>query len=253
MFKNKLKQDLFAGKVCFGTFLINNSPDIVEMCGHTGFDFIIIDNEHGYMSPESSIGLIRAAEVSGMTPIIRVPENSEAVILKSLDIGAYGIQVPQINDASAAELVVKRAKYFPQGMRGVAMARSANYGTVPLFDYLEQENRETLVSVHCENITGLQNLDAIAATPGVDIIFLGPFDMSQSMGIPGQVEHPRIYDAMEQVVAACKKHGKIAGTFCTTPQIARDRAKQGFQFLALGTDASLISTAFKEAIDIARG
>lgn len=252
MFKNKLKKDLYDGKTCIGTFISINSPDIVEVFGIAGFDFVIIDNEHGYMTPETSVGLIRAAELRGMTPIVRATENSETVILRSLDVGAHGIQVPQINDKEAAELAVKRSKYYPQGIRGVAMPRAGDYGLSPIFEYFKQENEETLVSVHCENVKGLENIDAIAATPGVDVIFFGPFDMSQSMGIPGQVEHQRIQEAAQIVLAACKKHGKIPGTFCGTPEAAKVRAAQGFRYIAIGMEVTLIGSYLRNVINIAK-
>lgn len=252
MFKNKLKKDLYDGKACYGTFISVNSPDLVEIFGIAGFDFVIIDNEHGYMTPETSISLIRAAELRRMTPIIRATENSETVILRSLDVGAHGIQVPQINDGEAAALAVKRSKYYPEGIRGVAMPRASDYGFAPIFEYFKQENEETLVIVHCENVKGLENIEAIAATPGVDVIFFGPFDMSQSMGIPGQVENQRIQEAAEIVLAACKKYGKIAGIFCGTPEAAKVRADQGFKYISIGMDVTLIGSYLKDVISRAK-
>lgn len=253
MFKNKLKKDLYDGKTCFGTFMSLNSTDVVESGGLAGFDFVIIDTEHGYMSPETTMDLVRAAEVSGTTPITRVTENGETIILRCLDVGAHGVQVPQINDKESAELAVKRVKYYPEGTRGVAMTRSCNYGLTPIFDYFKQENEETLVVVHIENIVGLQNIEEIAATPGVDVLFLGPFDMSQSMGIPGQVDHPRIDEAAEIVLAACKKYGKIPGVYAEFPEVAKKRADQGFQYIPIGMVTSLISRAFVDVLKKAKG
>lgn len=253
MFNNKLKKALYEGRPCFGTLICNNSPDIVEICGLVGFDFVVLDIEHGYMSPETTANLIRAAEVTGMTPITRVTENSETIILRSLDVGAHGVQVPQINDAASAQLAVQRAKYYPDGMRGVAFPRSGNYGLVPIFDYFKHENEETLIVVHCEDIIGLENLEKIAAVVGVDVIFLGPFDLSQSMGIPGQVESPPIQAAANRVLEVCKKFGKIPGIYCNSAEEAKKRANQGFKYIPIGMDSTLISDAFKKLIDTVKG
>ncbi|MGE5545000.1 MAG: HpcH/HpaI aldolase family protein [Bacillota bacterium] len=249
MFNNKLKKALYEGKACFGTLICNNSPDIVEICGLVGFDFVILDIEHGYMSPETTVNLIRAAEVTGMTPITRVTENSETIILRSLDVGSHGVQIPQVNDAASARLAVQRAKYYPEGMRGVAFPRSSNYGLNPVFDYFKQANDETLVVVHCENVSGLANIEEIAAVPGVDVIFLGPFDLSQSMGIPGRVESPPVQEAANRVVKVCQRYGKIPGIYCNTAEEARQRADQGFKYLPIGMDSTLIAQALKRVVD----
>ena len=171
MFTNKLKHDLYAGKTCFGTFMCLNSTDVVEIGGLAGFDFVILDCEHGYLSPEATMHLVRAAQAGGTTPITRVTFNGETEILRALDVGSHGVQVPQINTREDAELAVRRAKYYPMGIRGSAMTRSCDYGKTPFTDYIEHENAETLVSVHIENIIGLPALDApeISAKQGINI------------------------------------------------------------------------------------
>ena len=181
MFKNKLKEFIKEGKAGIGTFVMCNSPDIVEVIALTGFDFIVIDTEHGPLSVESTQNLIRAAELRGITPITRVTECSETTILRSLDVGAHGIQVPQVNDRKTAEDVVRRAKYYPEGYRGIAMPRAANYGTVNPLDYFKIENEETMVVVHCENKIGLDNLEEIVKVPSIDVIFLGPFTILKKL------------------------------------------------------------------------
>jgi 4-hydroxy-2-oxoheptanedioate aldolase len=128
MFKNRLKRMLKDGKTAIGTFVMCNSPDVVEVIALSGADFIVIDTEHGPLTVESTQHLIRAAELRGITPITRVTDSSETTILRSLDVGAHGIQVPQVNDRETAEKIVKYAKYFPSGSRGVAFPRAADYG-----------------------------------------------------------------------------------------------------------------------------
>jgi len=249
MFENKLKKILKEGKSAIGTFASINSPDLVEIMGLTGFDFVIIDAEHGPMNAETTMNLIRAAQLHNMTPIVRIRENSETVILKHLDVGAHGIQVPQINNSEDAKLLVQRAKYSPQGKRGVAMPRSADYGLYPIMDYFDKSNEQTMIIAHCENITALESLEDIAKTPGIDVIFLGPFDMSQSMEISGQVKHPRIEEAAQRVLDICKKYNKVPGIFATTGDDARKRIEQGFRYVPIGMDCTLIGSAFKEIVN----
>lgn len=248
MFKNKLKRSIKEGKAAIGTFVMCNSADVVEVIALSGFDFIVIDTEHGPLSVESTQNLIRTAELRGITPITRVTESSETTILRSLDVGAHGIQVPQVNDRKTAEDVVKRAKYFPEGTRGVALPRAGEYGMVDPLEYFKVENEETMIVVHCENKIGLDNLEEIAKVPEIDVIFLGPFDMSQSLGIPGQVNHPLIEEAAERVLKICKEAGKGAGIFVSSGEQAKLRKDQGFQYITIGMDVMLLGMAGKEAV-----
>jgi len=253
MVNNRLKKIFAEGKAALGSFVICNAPDLVEILGITGFDFIVIDTEHGPMGPESTQHLIRAAEVKGITPIVRIPNSMESTILHTLDIGAHGIQVPQVNDAETARAIVNRSKYYPVGLRGLALARSSDYGLTDPVRYFEQENRETIIVTHCENTKCLENLDAICQIPEIDVIFLGPYDMSQSMGIATQVTHPRIQEAAQKVVDTTRKYGKIAGIFAGSGAIAKERAAQGFQYITLGTDHSLFGAKCKQEVEAFRG
>lgn len=249
MFINQLKKHLKAGKSAAGLFVTIYSPDVVEIAALSGYDFVIIDNEHGPGTQETAVNLIRAAENRGITPIVRIPNQFESTILHILDIGAHGIQVPQVNDAAAARAIISRAKYYPEGSRGVAMPRSTDYGLANLNEYFIQENRETLVVVHCENKMGLDNLDEICQVPGIDVIFLGPYDMSQSLGIPGQVNHELVEDAARQVLAATRKYHKIPGVYVGSAETARLRERQGFQYLGFGMDTTMLASGCKRAID----
>jgi 4-hydroxy-2-oxoheptanedioate aldolase len=253
MFKNKLKEALKNGETKFGTFSILNSEEIVEIIGLSGFDFVIIDTEHGPGSIESSIGLIRAAESKGITPIIRVTEPSVTTILRSLDIGSHGILVPQVNDKETAENIVKSAKYYPVGNRGVAFARSADYGNGnDTKEYFKMSNEETMIIAQCESKEGLENLEEIIKVPEVDAIFFGPFDMSQSLGIPGQLTSKQIEDVAEKILKVCKDNGKAAGIFVADGEQAKKRAEQGFQFIGLGMESMLICNAFKKELNLAK-
>ena len=253
MVHNKLKQIFAEGKAALGSFVTCNAPDLVEILALTGFDFVVIDNEHGPMGQESSQHLIRAAELRGITPIVRIPDSMESTILHTLDVGAHGIQVPQVNDPETAEAIVRRSKYHPLGRRGIAFPRSADYGLTDLTKYFDHENGEVMIIAHCENTVCLENLDAICQIPGIDVIFLGPYDMSQSMGITGQVTHPRIQEAAEKVAASAKKYGKAAGIFAGSGAVAKERAAQGFQYITIGMDITLFGQKCKQEVEAFRG
>ena len=252
MVNNKLKKIFAAGKAALGSFAVCHSPDLIEILALSGYDFVVIDNEHGPMGHESSQHLIRAAELRGMSPVVRIPNTMESTILHTLDIGAHGIQVPQVNDAETAAAIVRRSKYSPAGTRGVAFPRSADYGLMDMRMYFEYENDETMIIAHCENTKGLENLDAICQVPGIDVVFLGPYDMSQSMGITGQVSHQRIQEAAAKVVETAKKYGKIAGIFVGSGAAAKERAAQGFQYITIGTDAGLYAAKCRQEAEAFR-
>lgn len=249
MIHNKLKARLKEGKSALGTFISLNSPELVEICGLCGFDFVIIDGEHGPTGPENAINMIRAAECRGITPITRIPNRLESTILHFLDIGAHGIQLPQINHPDAAWEVVQRSKYKPLGHRGVAFPRAADFGITDLAGYFDHENKETLIVTHCENKECLDNLEAICQVPEVDVIFMGPYDMSQSMGVTGQVTHPLVEAATQKVLEVTKAYGKIAGIYVGSPEMAKLREEQGFQYIALGMDTVLFAAKCKEMVE----
>ncbi len=249
---NKLKRTLKEGGAAIGTFVLNESPDLIEIMALGGFDFVIIDTEHGPLSVETTKNLVRAAEYRGITPIARVTENTATQILRVLDVGAHGVQVPQVTTAEDARKVVDAAKYFPVGNRGMALARAADYGNVNALDYFANANEETLVVVHCESKACFENLEAVASVPGVDVVFFGPFDMSQSLGIPGQIDHPVIQEMTEKVIEVTKKYGVAAGIFVPTAEKARLRIQQGFQYIGFQVFESFILNACKKEIAMAK-
>lgn len=245
---NSLKKKFSEGKTAIGTFIVCNAPDLVEISALAGFEFVIIDNEHGPMAAESSQHLIRAAELSGITPIVRIPNKLESTILHILDVGAHGIQVPQVNDAQAAKEIVCSSKYDPIGRRGIAFPRSADYGLTDLSKYSEYENSQTMIITHCENKICLENLEEICQIPEIDVIFFGPYDMSQSMGVMGQVTHELVENAAKKIVEITKKYGKVAGVYAGNGEIAKRRAAQGFQYIVIGMDTTLYGAKCIEEI-----
>jgi 2-keto-3-deoxy-L-rhamnonate aldolase RhmA len=222
MNKNKMKEKLRSGHPAFGVSVMIPSPQIVEMIGRLGFDWVLLDCEHGTIALESLELMIIAAEASGLTPIVRPETKNPDVILRVMDRGAMGVQVPHVNTAADAQRAVASVKYYPAGQRGLAAGtRPSNYGFgVPLTDYVQEANRETLVCVQLEEAEALRNINEILQVEGVDVFFIGPSDLSQSMGYPGQTDVPKVQQAIANAFATIVAAGKVPGSTGSTPAIA---------------------------------
>ena len=193
-----------------------------------------------------------AAERRGLTPIVRGPNRQESTILHFLDIGAHGIQVARVNTAETAATVVRNAKYYPTGRRGVAFMRSSDYGLTEPERYFERANEETLLVTHCENIECLEHLDEICQNPEIDVIFIGPYDMSQSLGLTGQVAHEKVEAAIQKALEITKRYGKVCGTFTGSGEIAKKRIEQGFRYVTIGLDSSLLAGKCRQELEACR-
>jgi len=248
--KNNLKEALEEGKNVFGPFMKFTDPAAVEIMGFAGFDFVIIDAEHGPISMQSAQNMIRAAETANITPIIRVSSNDEALILRALDIGAQGIEIPQINSKSQAIKAVKSVKYSPQGERGVCRyVRAANYSSMDKFKYFKSANEETMIIAHIEGVEGINNLDEILSVPGIDVIFIGPYDLSQSLGIPGEVNNPLVTERMKEVVLKCKQNKIAVGTFADDIETAKFWVSLGVQYMSFSVDVGILYEATKQIVE----
>ncbi|AEF83768.1 2-dehydro-3-deoxyglucarate aldolase [Treponema primitia ZAS-2] len=254
MHTNIAKEKLKAGETIYGVFSNGVSAEMVEIMALAGFDFITIDSEHAPSSDETNRLLIMAAE-SRNTPIfIRTPNKLDSSILRSLDIGAQGLLLPQVNSVEEAEEIIRAAKYAPQGFRGVGLGRGADYGMgIDLPNYFKQANDNLLIAVQCENIAGVPSLDAIAQVPGVDVIFIGPFDLSQSMGIPGQINAPQVQKIMDTVLEITAKYGKYAGIFTFSVEQAKQFSKLGFRYIIAGSDLRFLSDGCIGAVKELKG
>ena len=250
MKKNNLKEALEEGKNVFGPFMKFTDPAAVEIMGFAGFDFVIIDAEHGPISIQSAQNMIRAAETANITPIIRVSSNDEALILRALDIGAQGIEIPQINSKSQAIKAVKSVKYSPQGERGVCRyVRATNYSSMDKFKYFKSANEETMIIAHIEGVEGINNLDEILSVPRIDVIFIGPYDLSQSLGIPGEVNNPLVTEKMKEVVLKCKQNKIAVGTFADDIETAKFWVLLGVQYMAFSVDVGILYDISKTIVN----
>lgn len=246
--KNPLKRKLAAGQPTTIVAPYATSAGLVELLGHFGFDGVFLDCEHGPGGWEDVEHMIRAAELAGYSSVVRVEQNSASTITRALDRGAGGIQVPHVNTASDAEAVVQHAKYAPTGHRGWSGWRSA-WG-VDVAEYARQANEQTLVAVMLEEVAALNNLDDILRVEHIDVFFVAPGDLAQSMGLPGQTDHPSVVAAMDDALRRVHAAGRIAGTL-TTPATLDHYLELGVLFLYVGL-ASLLAPAAADFVQRAQ-
>lgn len=246
--KNNLKRKMLTDNPVLGTFMKLSDPTVVEIFGLAGFDFVILDLEHGPNSFETCQNLIRAAQLRGMTPIIRIYANEPALIQRALDIGALGVQVPQINTRAEALKLVSAAKFAPGGERGLCRyVRAADYSSRDKNEYFQSANDETMVIAHIEGLEGFQNLDEIL-TSGLDIIFIGPYDLSSSMGIPGQVDDARVVEKIKEICKKAETAGVLIGTFADNPKKAQFYYELGVKYIAISVDVGIITDAAQKLV-----
>lgn len=237
-------------QAAFGPFLKLPNPALVEIIGIAGFDFVIIDCEHGPLDMLVAEEMVRAAKLSGLSAVIRVSENNPALISRALDIGADAVQVPQVSTRTDAEKVVQAAKFAPLGERGVCRyVRAAGYSSVDRQAYFTLANQNTRTIIHIEGEEGMENIQDILQVEGIDVIFIGPYDLSQSLGLPGQVDHPLVVARMREIIDRAREAGKIVGTFVDDVDAARKWLALGVQYIAYSVDTGIIYQSFKEIAD----
>jgi 4-hydroxy-2-oxoheptanedioate aldolase len=230
---NAVRSKLKSGEVVIGCFVGFPSAEVVEICGYSGYDFVMIDAEHGPISPHDAYHMVLAAEVSGTTPLIRVPRNDPSVVLRYMDIGAGGVMVPQVNSAEEARAVVQAVKYHPHGHRGLAQPRATGYGIgTTLSEYAAFANDETLVIVQFENIVALEHVPEVIKVPGVDVLLIGPSDLAQSMGYPGQLGHPEVLAVIDRVCDMCKESDVVLGTIAADAESTNRLIDRGYRMIA---------------------
>lgn len=242
-FKEKLK-----GDGAIGVFSKTSDPAFIEAMGYAGMDYVIIDLEHGPNSVQSVQNLIRGAQVAGLMPIVRVKESCASVQSEVLDIGAGGIQVPQITTKAEAEAVIKRTKFSPVGERGVCrFVRAANYSAKDRFEYFKDAN-EAVTILQIEGQEGIDNIEDILSVEGIDVLFIGPYDLSQSLGVAGQIEHPLVEQKMLEIVELCAKKSITVGTFVDTVANAQKWKKLGVKYISYSVDVGIFCDAVSQIV-----
>jgi 4-hydroxy-2-oxoheptanedioate aldolase len=242
-FRTKLKE-----QACFGIFSKTTDSSIVEAAGYSGLDFIIIDMEHGPVSLEIAHNHARASLVNNMLPIIRVKDVDAHSIGSALDAGALGVQVPNISNASQAREAVNAARFYPDGMRGVCRyVKAANFGSLDKQLYFEQANQSLLI-LQVEGVEGIKNLDEILSVKGFDILFIGPYDLSQSIGKPGQVNSPEVLALMQKIAKKSLKKNIILGAFSDSLNRNRSLKNEGFNYIAHSVDINIYLEACQKIV-----
>jgi 2-keto-3-deoxy-L-rhamnonate aldolase RhmA len=233
MKENRVKRILRQGGLALGTHVGGiPDPQIVEIIGLAGFDAAFIDMEHTSFDLHDVQAMVLAAEHVGITPIVRTPGFDPAFILRLLDIGVQGIQVPHVQNADTARAAVKAVRYPPQGERGMAAgSRAAEFGRIPLIEHMTQSNREILLACMIEDIEAVERIEEIAAVDGVDLLAVGPSDLSRSLGVSGAPDHPRLVAAIDRVRAAAQNS---AGARLALPLAHAAFPRNAGQLKALG-------------------
>ena len=230
---------LSSPKPSFGTWISTSSLVSVDALQGLGFDWFMVDTEHAQVNPETLAAMVAVLGESGPRPLVRVGNVDQYLIKQALDSGAEGILVPLVSTVEQARSAVSFAKYPPDGVRGGAAAASSRYGT-QLATYLRTANARTLVGVQIETREALENLDSIARVDGVDLLFVGPTDLTLSLGLVDDRKNARVRDAMKSVVAACERTGKIAGTMVVDADEKRFAVDAGFRFISLASDVRFL-------------
>ena len=238
--KNALKQRLRDDRSpCYGTWISSSSVVALDALKHLGFEWFMIDTEHAHVNPETLSAMMAVLGDPGPTPLVRVGNVDPYLIKQALDSGARGVLVPLVSTPDEARRVVAYAKYPPEGIRGAAAAAASRYGT-ELPSYLRSANAETLVGVQIETKEALANVEAIAAVEGVDLLFVGPQDLTLSLGLLDDRAHPTVRAAMQRVVDVAERAGKVPGTLVINPEEKRAAVALGFRFVSLAADVRFL-------------
>lgn len=236
-----------------GTFFELGGRGAMEALCRTGLDYVIIDTEHGCFSEETTADLICAAENRGLKPYVRIGDVRRPYVLRMIDIGARGLIVPNIRSVEEVKELVANAKFPPVGNRGYCPNRTCGWGAdawvTDVFSYMEECNQRVRVYPQCETAEALEQIEEIAALNGVDGIFVGPCDLSISLGIPLEFTNPILTEAIERILKACKNKGKESIIFCSSVENAKIWLEKGFDSIAYSLDASILIQAFKNEVE----
>lgn len=244
------KDRLTRGETFIGAFICLPSPESAEIFAELGYDWLIIDTEHGPFGELTAQRMLQA--VGKRCPcVVRVPSNEAVWIKKALDIGSAGVLVPLVNTAETAARVARACRYAPEGVRGMGGARAHRYGA-GFQEYVAQANQKVVAIVQAEHIEAVQNIAAIVSVPGIDAVFVGPYDLSASMGKPGRVNDPDVQAAIRTVRDAVRSAGLKLGIYCSDPDAAGDFVEQGYTLIGMSTDLNHLAASAGAALAAAR-
>lgn len=247
--KNALRAAMRGGLPTFGSWIQFGHTSIAELMAQAGFDWLAIDMEHSVIGIDTVLPLIQVIELSGCVPLVRLSSQDPAQAKRVMDAGAHGVIIPAVNSVPQAEQAVGAVKYPPAGFRGVGLGRAQGYGS-RFQEYLREVEEYAVVVVMIEHREGVEQVESILQVPGVDGVFVGPYDLSASYGIPGQLDHPVMRDAMAEILRAAKEAHVAPGIHVVHPPVDQvvERLAEGFRFIAYGGDMLFLQPAAREAV-----
>ena len=248
------RQKLQRGEPALGGWIMMAHPSMAELMAGEGFDWICVDLEHTSTDYRDFLNIAAAVKGTGCDLLARLQANDPVQAKRVLDAGANGIIVPCVNSAEEARQVVSMAKFPPEGFRGVSFSRAADYGR-NFRPYFDAHNQSVIVAVMIEHIDGVNQVDEILSTPGIDAAFIGPYDLSASMGLPGELDHPDVQAAQRRILEACQKHGVSPGlhVVAVDPDAVQTRIAEGYRFIACSLDTEFILHGCRAMLKAAEG
>ena len=250
MLSNPVKQTVKSGGLAIGTMMFEfNTTGIGRIAANAGAEFAVYDMEHTGWELETIRMLIATTPRPGLVPIVRIPTTQYHFVSRVLDMGAMGVMAPMVESADEARLLVQSAKYPPTGRRGAAFGIAHDdYGIGTIPEVVRSSNAESLLIVQIETAKGLQNLAEIATVPEIDVLWIGLYDLANSLGLPGQMDHPQIQTAIDRVLAVCRAQNKVPAVLVTSIDEGRAQLARGFRLVAFGGDVWIYQTALKAGL-----
>jgi 2-dehydro-3-deoxyglucarate aldolase/4-hydroxy-2-oxoheptanedioate aldolase len=247
-----LRSRVLAGETVFGTFIFGTSPLLVEVAGRAGLDWLLVDLEHGTAHESDLLALLMAAQLTPATPLVRVAVGERIRVGRALDLGAGGVMVPQVHSAEQASNAVRWMRTQPAGERGIALlTRGMHLGSVA-HDKVAERHHDLLTIVQVESAAAVRDASAIAAVDGIDVLFVGPADLTHALGIPGRIDDPAYLEAVSHVARACREAGKAAGVMLWQAADVERYIRSGYTFFALASEANMLERAIHQELDVAR-
>lgn len=243
-----------SGKLTVGSWITIGNAEVAEIMCQAGYDWLTIDMEHSAITVSKAQELIRIIDLCGVVPLVRVGVNDHTVIKRVMDAGSHGVIVPMVNTHEDAEKCVGAVKYPPKGYRGVGLARAQKYG-FGFADYKKWNDSESLVIVQVEHIQSVENLEAILEVEGVDGFIVGPYDLSASLGVPGEFDHPQVVEALERINTVAAKYDALRGFHVVAPDmnLFQKKLAEGFNFLAYSLDSMILGTTCRSMLQDIKG
>ncbi|KJS82879.1 MAG: hypothetical protein JM58_13815 [Peptococcaceae bacterium BICA1-8] len=246
LFKEKLR----SSKPLLGMFMLCPTPELIEILGYTGFDYGVVDLEHGAINEQTAVNMVRAAASAGISPLIRVADSSAVNISKALDMKPEGIVIPGISSKEVALKAVNAARFYPHGNRGAnPFVRANHYGSRAGDEYFSEVNEKTSIILLIEGKSGIDNIESILDVGGIDGVTIGPYDLSQSLGIPGDVNNKKVLDEIDKIINICSEMGIPVGIFTTDPNSIRVWIEKGFKLISFSVDTKVFYDACKSFKD----